>query len=298
MISGIDLELRIKETTMDSPSAGSVLADELPDGRLRARGARTWWTNPGATARKERAMQHWDPPGRRGQHRRPAATTVYRARSAGAQPPAVDDGDGAAELRQRSVPAVEAEAHELFRRAIVNGDQASWATLCTLYCGLVRAWVRRHPALALAGETDDYLVNCTFERFWLHVRADRFDTFAGLPALLQYLKLCAHSVLLDEVRSRGKQPPDHGLGQEQPANIEDDVVGQVTAGELWWAISAELHGEAERLVATLSFIHGLKPREIHERYPEHFIDIAAVYRIKRNLLDRLRRSETIRRMCD
>jgi DNA-directed RNA polymerase specialized sigma24 family protein len=297
MIGGIDLEFQITETTMDSPSAGLVLADELPDGRLRARGARTWRTNPGATARKERAMQHWDPPGRRGQQRRPAATVAYEARSTGA-PAAVGGGDAAAGLRQRSVPPVEAEAHELFRRAIVDGDQASWATLCTLYCGLVRAWVRRHPALALAGETDDYLVNCTFERFWLYVGPDRFDTFAGLPALLQYLKLCAHSVLLDEVRSRGRQQSDYALGQEQPATVEDDVVGQVTADELWWAISAEMQDEAERLVASLSFIHGLKPREIHERHPEHFADIAAVYRVKRNLLDRLRRSETIRRSCD
>src|SRR3954452_15785722 len=119
MIGGDNLELCFKETTMDSPSAGLVLLDELPGGRLRARGARTWWASPGAIARKERAMQHWDPPGGRGQQRPAAATIAYRARSAGMPPAVADNGEATADLRQQSVmPPVEADAHELFRSAI------------------------------------------------------------------------------------------------------------------------------------------------------------------------------------
>ncbi|CAA9541297.1 MAG: hypothetical protein AVDCRST_MAG88-32, partial [uncultured Thermomicrobiales bacterium] len=39
----------------------------------------------------------------------------------------------------------------------------------------------------------------------------------------------------------------------------------------------------------------LKPSEVHARYPDRFASVADVYRIKRNLLDRLRRSPEIRR---
>jgi hypothetical protein len=57
---------------------------------------------------------------------------------------------------------------------------------------------------------------------------------------------------------------------------------------------AEVQNEAERLVAHESFALDLKPGEIFERYPLHFADTADVYRVKRNLLDRLRRNPRIR----
>lgn len=45
----------------------------------------------------------------------------------------------------------------------------------------------------------------------------------------------------------------------------------------------------------LSFIDAPKPREIHDRHPDRFADVAAVYRAKRHRLDRARRREAIRR---
>jgi hypothetical protein len=188
----------------------------------------------------------------------------------------------------------DADPLDLFRRAIAASDQAAWGALCGYYSGLVHAWLRRHPAWHLAGEEADYLANRTFERFWRSVGPDRFGTFAGLPALLRYLKLCTHSVLLDEVRVRARQGPARACGRDPAPGIEEDVVGQITASELWRAVRAEARDETELLVATLSFIQGLQPREIQERYPERFAEVDEVYRIKRNLLDRLRRNETIR----
>ncbi len=68
--------------------------------------------------------------------------------------------------------------------------------------------------------------------------------------------------------------------------------------ELRRAIDAELHDEAERLVAHLCLVLDLKPREVYERHPDRFADVADVYRVKRNLLERLRRSPAIRRFLD
>ena len=60
------------------------------------------------------------------------------------------------------------------------------------------------------------------------------------------------------------------------------------------AIAAEVQDEAERRVAYLCFVLDLKPREVQERHPELYATVDDVYRIKRNLLDRLRRNPAIR----
>ena len=58
-------------------------------------------------------------------------------------------------------------------------------------------------------------------------------------------------------------------------------------------VEREMRDEAEQLVARLSFVAGLSPREIRARHPDRFADVNTVYRIKRNLIDRLRRSQCI-----
>jgi hypothetical protein len=221
---------------------------------------------------------------------------TVRARSAGRRSAVAVGGCAPPQpLRSVSLPG-DADALDLFRRAIVDGDQAAWAALCTQYHGLARGWLHRHPASHLAGESVEYLVNRAFERFWQWVRPDRFDGFAGLPALLRYLKLCAHSVLLDDIRAQTKQRADHAIFREPGPPLEEGIVGRIAASDLWRAVLAEVRDETELLVATLSFIHALKPREICEQYPDRVAGVVEVYRIKRNLLDRLRRDETILRL--
>jgi DNA-directed RNA polymerase specialized sigma24 family protein len=181
---------------------------------------------------------------------------------------------------------------ETFRRAIVEGDQAAWEALYAQYQHLVRSWLRRHAAARLASEGGDYLVNRAFERFWLHVKPERFTTFTGLQALLQYLKLCAHCALLDDVRAQARR---HALrGHEcAPISAVEEIGEREAARVLWQTIYAEAHDESERLVATLTFVNGLKPREIYAAHPDRYADVAEVYRLKRNLIDRLRRDETV-----
>jgi hypothetical protein len=71
---------------------------------------------------------------------------------------------------------------------------------------------------------------------------------------------------------------------------EDQIVGRLSAGELWQTIAAELQDEPERLVAYLSLVRGLKPAQVQSLHPEYFPGVADVYRIKRNVLERLRRN--------
>src|SRR5262249_49271063 len=119
-----------------------------------------------------------------------------------------------------------------------------------------------------------------------------------LPGLLKYLKLCVHSVLLDEVRAR-RAASVSSLDEvpetaPDPRNAEESVMGDLAGQQLWRAITQELQSEAERVVAFLSFARDLKPSEIFSRHPSLYEDVADVYRVKRNVLERLRRSPKVR----
>jgi DNA-directed RNA polymerase specialized sigma24 family protein len=197
----------------------------------------------------------------------------------------------------RREPARDDFGFELFRRAICERDQSAWEALFAEYRGMVRAWVRRHPAAAAAGEDDEYWVNRAFERFFTAVGPERFGAFPSLAALLRYLKLCAHSVLLDEARAQGGAYVDslsqHGDEAGEAPDVAGYALGQLAGEDLWAAVQGELQGEEDRLVARLCLVLGLKPREVYRRHPECYADVAEVYRVKRNLLDRLRRSPAI-----
>lgn len=203
---------------------------------------------------------------------------------------------------QRHEPSRDEFCLELFRRAIAGRAQAAWDAIIAQYRGMVLAWIRQHPAAPAVRDDDDYWVNRAFERFWGAVGPERLASFPTLAALLRYLKLCVHSTLLDEVRARGAtrlEPLAVGKGEPAVAlDLESTAISQQVGRELWSSIEAELGDETERLVARLCLVLELKPSEVHARYPDHFASVADVYRIKRNLLDRLRRSPEIRRFLD
>lgn len=175
---------------------------------------------------------------------------------------------------------------EIFRRAICDRAQEAWRLVFAQYRGMVLAWVRRHPVSASTHEDDDYWVNRTFDRFWMAVGPERFAAFPSMAAILRYLKLCTHSLLLDEVRARRSASHDALTDQIAESIPEPDVadvaIGQLARNDLWEVIAAEAQDEAERRVAYLCFVLDLKPREVQERHPEHYPTVDDVYRIKRN----------------
>jgi hypothetical protein len=188
----------------------------------------------------------------------------------------------------------ETAALELLSRAVRSRDGAAWEAFVGQYKGLVLSWVRGHPAYATVSEADSFWLDRTFQRFANAVGPDRLDLFPSLAAALQYLKMCAHSVLVDEARSRGRgrhvslELLDDYVAA--PVDVEGSVVGNLAARELWAAVLRELPDESERLIARLSFRYGYKPAQIQARHGHLFPSVDDVYRTKRNLLERLRRS--------
>lgn len=188
---------------------------------------------------------------------------------------------------------------ELWRRAIEEHDQLAWEAVVAQYRGLVIASIRRHPLGRIVGDDDDDWVCRVFERFWRAIDARRLMSFADIAAVMGYLKLCVHSVLTDHIRSRHPErvaPLSDASAAPAPADGADateHVIGELVGEQLWRVIQRELQDDAEECLAYLSLVRDLRPAEIQARRPDLFPTTADVYRLKRNVIERLRRSTRI-----
>ena len=193
---------------------------------------------------------------------------------------------------------------ELFRRAILEQDQLAWEAIHVQYQSLVAGWVNKHRGFETSGEEAQYFVNRAFEKIWVAMTPDRFRRFSDLKALLGYLKMCVNSVIVDHTRSLEQaslyisaeestiEARAHGPAREEGAL--DRLYRQI----IWESMDARLHDEKERLVVYGSFILGLKPRELYDRFRTMFSDVDEVYRVKQNILARLRRDTDFQKLLD
>ena len=188
---------------------------------------------------------------------------------------------------------------ELFRRGIVDRNEDAWGSIYQQYAPLVLTWVTQHQSATpiLGQEGSAPLVNAAFAKFSQALTPAKMANFDSLAAILKYLKMCVHSVVADEVRSRKTQQFEETLDTitQEPASDDpaEDVVSNMAAQNLWQIIEEELHGEDERVVIYQAYIQGMKPSEICLRYRQLFPTVDDVYRVKRNVLERLRRSRRL-----
>ncbi len=246
----------------------------------------------------------------------PASTTanpfiVARASSPGDDPASEIENIVIEELVQRC--AIESErfyrgqshdsrySYELFRRALVDRDEVAWNYLFQQYSSLVESWIRRSSAFTNSGESSEYFVVGAFTKFWRAITPERFASFPNLAALLQYLQLCASSVVIDTVRAQSwaeMMPEERIDASHAPRTSPDEEAMQrVDRQEFWRFIDSQLHSERERVVVFGSFVLGLTPRAIFERYAALFDSIHDVYNIKRNVLSRLSRNNHLRALA-
>ncbi len=189
---------------------------------------------------------------------------------------------------------------ELFRRALVARDQAAYSLLYRQYQPLVTSWIERHPSYARLDEETQYFVNRAFEKLWRALTPAKFGQFADLKALLAYLKLCAHSAIVDYLRHGrpdvvDEEPTDLQLSRDT-ADLEEQSVAQAQRQTFWRLIDERVGDERERMVLYGSFVLGLKPKDLHARFQGQFASVNEIYRVKQNLLERLRRDAELRQM--
>ncbi len=191
-------------------------------------------------------------------------------------------------------------SYELFRRALVERNEAAWEQLYRHYSGLVEGWVRRSGAFTSSGESSEFFVVGAFTKFWRAITPDRFESFPTLASLLHYLQLCATSVVIDSVRTQSwsEMLPEDMLtpGATPQSSPDEEAVNRVHREEFWRMIDAQLHDEIERVVVYCSFILGLTPRAIFARRGDLFNSVNDVYNVKRNVLGRLGRNTKLRQM--
>jgi RNA polymerase sigma factor (sigma-70 family) len=189
---------------------------------------------------------------------------------------------------------------ELFRCAIAEGSALCWHYLYSQYYSLVRYWVsRRAPP---DPDTTDDLTQDALSAFWRSYTPDKLAHARGLGDVLAYLKSCAASAAA-QARRKAKRNVVEAEWNERVVDAcvstrsaEASALQQVAAQRLWTVVAACCNDERERLVARLIFVEGIKPRQVAEQFPDLFPDVSDVYRVKRNLLERLRRDPTLRRM--
>jgi hypothetical protein len=208
---------------------------------------------------------------------------------------------------RRGEPSCDEYCFELFRRAVCDQDESAWAVVVAQYRGIVQAWVQRQ---GWGSDDADYWVNRTFDRFWTAVRPERFGQFESLSRVLKYLQMCAATAVLDERRSQRATPHEsleeviegHPETERAPAghsgDVESGVLDRLTGKELWAAIVREVVDEDERTVLYCSYALDMKPAEIGARRRDLFPTVADVYRVKRNVLERLRRSPAMRQFVE
>jgi hypothetical protein len=190
---------------------------------------------------------------------------------------------------------------ELFRRAIVEGNQLAWECVCTQYQPMVAGWVKQHRGFGASGEDIEYFVNGAFAKISRNLNAQKFSSFSDLGSLLRYLKMCVHSVITDfnrlaeQAHQYDESMEDMRVELRQPGTaVEEQVVDSTSNQALWDYLKEKLNDEKERLVVEGLFILDLKPREIYDRSPRVFRDVDEIYQVKQNVIARLRRDPGMR----
>ena len=189
---------------------------------------------------------------------------------------------------------------ELFRRAIQDGSKTAWDFICTQYQALVTGWVTQHYAFASTREDAEFFVNGAFGKISGTITAEKFSSFSDLGYLLRYLKMCVHSVIMDYTRTvdytalyNWDEATDE---KDEDPSPEEQAIDHSDRQRLWQFVRDRLHDEKERLVIHGSFVLDLKPQEIYDHFPAIFEDVDEVYRIKQNVIARLRRDAELRKL--
>jgi DNA-directed RNA polymerase specialized sigma24 family protein len=200
------------------------------------------------------------------------------------------------ERYRRSQQCDEAYCVELFRRALIEHDEAAWHALYVQYENLVNSWVRAYADSFQDKHPEDF-VNEAFARMWQYgIKPNTAERLDGLGKCLAYLKKCAWSSVEDHHRWREKDALSNAKslgdwldlhGAER--SIEDSVVWEEIMAQLRHLLEETVHTNEDRLVAEESWVYAQTPREIHSRYPEIFASADDVSRLKHNILKRLQR---------
>jgi hypothetical protein len=179
---------------------------------------------------------------------------------------------------------------ELFRRALIERDALAWEVVQQCLNDTLLRWMRGHPLrdTVCRFDSEEKYVALAFARFWLATVSNQEIEFRTLAAALRYLRASLHGAILDTLRTYSrphKVPlPEQDDPGEPLAEEQDD------GRDLWEVIQNLIPDEREQRLTYLIFHCGLKPREIVRFCPKEFSEVQEIYRLRRNIVERLLRN--------
>ena len=197
----------------------------------------------------------------------------------------VEQCRGEIQAYRRGEPSDEMYGLELLRRALVQGDQDAWAGVQHCLSELVRGWLYAHPRreAALRWESEESYVALAFERFW-QATVRQQVAFRTLAGALAYLRASLNGALLDTLRTYPR-PREVSLPEPGEPHVED----RAASLQVWEVLQSMLPNAREQRLAYLLYHCGLGPREIVRFCPQEWTDVQEIYRLRRNILERLLR---------
>jgi hypothetical protein len=202
----------------------------------------------------------------------------------------------AAETEQyaRRAPSDSQFCFELLRRALAESVPEAFTRAYQIYERRVLGWVHGHGSFAQTGEDAGYFASAAWGAFYLSLRGPRFAGFASLDRVLQYLKVCVHSAIVQYIRDQ--HPAAEPLeGAPDPAHTPD-LAARVEAAEAWRRVEQLFPDDPDRLLARCVLVEDLKPRQILAAHPGRWHDereiSVEIYRIRRAL----RKDPALRRL--
>jgi len=187
---------------------------------------------------------------------------------------------------------------ELFRMALQDNDLDAWFLITNIFGEMVKGWALKHGGFQDCGENVGNVVQGTFDRCLSALSGGRLDPARGLGGLLNYLKKCVHSEIVDLIRKKG--PPTVPITDNIPGSSLPKT-DPIAREKLWRFVNDKLKTQEERVVVYATFFLCYHPTQIYDRYApkfKKFKTVRDVSRIKENVFARLRNDHELREYLD
>ena len=183
-------------------------------------------------------------------------------------------------------------SHELWRRALLTGDERAWQVLYHEYNRQVGAWVKAQLRFAVDTTTMQTLIDDAFVKMAGTFRRhpEKFADYPNLAALLGLLRLCAQRVVQDYGAAAQQTVPVISLD----AIDEPRLDATAPPSDLWGQLEGLLQDEKEWLVVTKLLIEEAKPRHLYAEQPHLFASVDEINTIRERVKGRLQRNDTFR----
>ncbi len=193
--------------------------------------------------------------------------------------------------------SLEQDPYDLFRQAIVERSGEAWAVLYERYYPLLVKWSLQYGNTTQCGESAADIASWAMERAWSALTPARFARFGNVSALLAYLRSCVTAAMIDASRAAAaRERAYQSIELRMVASPEQIALEACFKSELWQALADLALPPDEWIVLYESYFLMLAPRDILQRHPEQYADVAVVYAIKRNLIGRLERSTALQQL--